>query len=425
MKILQGTPGSGAVGVAVPSRSLPERGRARYEPLNVDVIGDPYPSYERLRVESPVHWDRRFGWIISRYADVAAAVRDPRLSAQRPLPGDPIPPHLQRIADKVRDVRELQSRWLLCSDPPQHTRLRSVVGAAFGMRLVGRIRARIQSVVDDLLDAAAQRETLDVIADLAYPLPASIIAELLGVPVADQEMFKVWSDDIAEASTWLAPTLERAHASQQAMVIYLQDLVAQRRRAPRDDLLSALMRDEQGSQLSEQELLATCVFLLFAGHETTTNLIGNAVLAVLRHPRQRQRLQADPGLIGSAIEELLRYDSPVQAAFRRATDDFELGGQHIRQGDHLLLLLGAANRDPEQFPNPDQLDLGRRDNRHVAFGLGPHFCLGAAIARLEGQIALQTLFTRFPNTQLGTGRLTWRPNVLFRGLESLPVVIRP
>ncbi len=174
-----------------------------------------------------------------------------------------------------------------------------------------------------------------------------------------------------------------------------------------------------------QDLWAPFAFLWFAGHETTTNLIGNGVLAVLRHPRQRQRLQSDPTLIGSAIEELLRYDSPVQAAFRRATVDFELGDQHIRQGDHLLLLLGAANRDPEQFEDPDTLDLGRRDNRHVAFSLGPHFCLGAAIARLEGQIAVQSLFTRFPGMQLGSNRLNWRPNVLFRGLESLPVVLRP
>ncbi len=228
-------------------------------------------------------------------------------------------------------------------------------------------------------------------------------------------------DDVAEASTLAVPALERAHHGQQALLSYFQDLIAQRRHSLGDDLLSALLSDAQGSQLSEEELLATCVFVLFAGHETTTNLIGNAVLAVLRHPRERLRLESDPALIGSAIEELLRYDSPVQAAFRRALVDFELRDQRIRQGDHVLLLLGAANRDPDQFDEPDTLDLGRRDNRHVAFSLGPHFCLGAAIARLEGQIAVQTLFKRFPAMHLATGPLSWRPNVLFRGLESLAV----
>lgn len=401
-----------------------EMTRGRYNPLRPDMVANPYPSYARLRAESPVFWDRRFGWIVSRYEDVAAALRDPRLSAQRPLPDDPIPPHLRCIADKVRDVRQLQSRWLLCTDPPDHTRLRTIVGGAFGTRLVERIRARIQHLVDGLLDAAKERGSLDVIADLAYPLPATVIAEMLGIPVADREMFKAWSDDIADASTWMVATLERASDSQHALTAYFDDLIAQRRCGLRDDVLSDLMADAQGSQLSHDELLATCVFLLFAGHETTTHLIGNAILAVLQNPGQRRRLAADPALIGSAIEELLRYDSPVQAAFRRATIDLELRGQDIRAGEHVLLLLGAANRDPAQFDDADTLDFGRRNNRHVAFGLGPHFCLGAGLARLEGQIALQTLLARFPRVQLDTDRLEWRPNVLFRGLKSLPVRFR-
>ena len=429
MTLVDDSPGSGIRSVTDPLRagsSIPptERTSWRFNPLRADIVANPYPSYAHLREESPVHWDRRFGWIVSRYTDVAAALRDPRLSAQRPAPEDPVPPHLQRIADKVRDVRLIQSRWLLCSDPPQHTRLRSVVGAAFGGRLIERIRSRIQHIVDELLDSVEERGTLNVIADLAYPLPVTVIAELLGMPLADREMFKAWSDDVGQSFNWMVPTLERAYASQRALLDYFQDLVAQRRRAPGEDLLSALMSDEQGSQLTEDELLATCVFLLFAGHETTTNLIGNSVLALLRHPRQLQRLQADPALIGTAVEELLRFDSPVQTAFRRATVDFELHGQHIRQSDHVLLLLGAANRDPAQFENPDTLDLGRRENRHLAFSLGPHFCLGAALARLEGQIAIQTLFKRFPSIELDTANLEWRPNVLLRGLESLPVRLR-
>jgi cytochrome P450 len=403
-----------------------DSGYVRYEPLRTELLSDPYPNYAKLRQEQPVHRDRRFGWILSRYADVSSAVRDPRLSAQRPLPEEAIPAHLQRVADEVRDVRRMQSLWLLCSDPPQHTRLRGLVEAAFTPRAIDGLRLRIQRTVDQLLDDVAPKRELDLIADLAYPLPATIIADLLGVPIADRTTFKQWSDDIAAASTWMASTLQRAHASQIALVDYLKDLLARRALSPdedQDDLLSTLLAAQRGGMLTEDELLATCVLLLFAGHETTTNLIGNAVLGLLRHPQELLRLQAEPTLIGSAVEELLRYDSPVQAAFRRALVDITIHGQTIPRGDHVLLLLGAANRDPAQFADPDRLDLGRRPNRHLAFSLGTHYCLGAWLARLEAQIAIQTLFRRFPQLRLGSEEtLSWTPNVLFRGLSRLAVV---
>lgn len=393
----------------------------RYDPLRKDLLADPYPAYARLRLERPVYWDRRFGWVVSRYADVVSGVRDPRLSVQRPTAEDPIPVHLQGIAAEVREIRQMQSRWLVCSDPPQHTRLRNAVAAVFCPPMIEQMRQRIQQVVDELLDAVQPADEIDVIGALAYPLPSIIVAELLGVPIEDRNVFRRWADDIAAGSTWTVPILLRAHASQQALVAYLTALVAERRQTPRDDLLTSLVAAADDGLLSEEEVLATCVLLLYVGHETTTNLIGNGTLALLHHPAQRMRLQAEPALIQSAVEELLRYDSPVQAAFRRASVDFELGGESIRQGDHVLLLLGAANRDVEQFAEPDSLDLGRRENRHVSFGLGPHYCIGATLARLEGQIAIATLFRRFPNLRLGPGQLVWRPNVLFRGLEALPV----
>ncbi|GAC1322451.1 MAG: hypothetical protein NVSMB2_19750 [Chloroflexota bacterium] len=296
-----------------------------------------------------------------------------------------------------------------------------MVGAAFGSGTVETFRPRIQRVVDDLLDAVRCQGQIDLIADLAYPLPAIIIAELLDVPIADREMFKAWSDDISVGAMLSGPTLERAHHGQTAMTAYCEKLIARRHTNLGDDLLSVLITHQQHGLMSQDELVATCVFLLFAGHETTTNMIGNACLALLEHPWERRRLARDPALTRPALEELTRYDSPVQAAYHRAAIDFELNGERVREGDPVLLLLGAANRDPDQFADPDRLDLSRSPNRHLGFGAGFHFCMGAGLARLEGQIALQTLFTRFPRLELATSELEWVPNVLFRGLESLPV----
>jgi cytochrome P450 len=282
-------------------------------------------------------------------------------------------------------------------------------------------------MVDGLIDAVEPTGQMDVIADLAYPLPTTVIADLLGLPTADRARFKQWSDDIAAGFFLIvgretAAAVRRAYESQVALAAYFRELVAERRAHPRDDLLSALVAAEaDGAMLSEDELLATCVLLLFAGHETTTNLIGNGVLALLEHADQFERLQQEPALLGSAIEEFLRYDGPVQATARRATVGFELHGTRVNPGDYLLLVLGAANRDPAQFAEPDRLDLGRADHRHLAFSLGPHFCLGAALARLEASVAFESLLRRLPRLRAGPAPPVRRPDFFLRGLASLPV----
>jgi cytochrome P450 len=390
------------------------------------VLANPYPSYRHLRDEAPVLWDRRFGWLIFRYDDVAACARDPRLSARRPSPDDAIPRVLQPIADEVREVRALQGQWLLCADPPRHTILRTVLGPSFSGRAVERMRPRIQLLVDGMLDRADAAGGIDVIRDLAYPLPATVIAELLGVPTDDLDLFKQWSDDLAGSFTWAPDTMHRAYAALRSLTNYVAALVARRRPSTNDgdSVLDALWRARaDGSVASVDELVAQCVMLLFAGHETTTNLIGNGILALLDHPDQLERLQSHPGPVESAIEELLRFDSPTQATYRSVVKDFDLRGQRLRRGDHVLLMLGSANRDPAQFQDPDSLDLARRDNRHLAFSQGPHFCLGAVLGRLEGQIAIGTLVRRFPNLRLAATELSWRANVFLRGLEALPVTL--
>jgi cytochrome P450 len=374
-----------------------------------------------LRDDAPVLWDRRFGWLVFRYDDVSAGLRDPRLSARRPGPDDPIPRILQPVADEIRHVRTVQGQWLLCADPPRHTHLRSALSPAFAPRSVEHLRERIESIVDELLDRVADHGHFDVIAELAYPLPATIIAELLGVPLDDLDQFKRWSDDIAGSFTLSPDTMHRAHDALRALTAYVANLGA----SPTHG--SALFATEGGHDgagaLDHDELVAQSVMLLFAGHETTTNLIGNGILALLQRPAQLERLRREPTFIGAAIEELLRFDSPTQATFRSVGEDFELRGQQLRKGDPALLMLGSANRDPGQFVDPDELDITRADNRHLAFSQGPHFCLGAALARMEGQIAVQRAIQRFPDLRLANDSLVWRPNVFLRGLESLNVII--
>jgi cytochrome P450 len=320
----------------------------------------------------------------------------------------------------------LQAQTMLTSDPPQHTRLRGLVNKAFTARRLESLRPHIQEIVDELLDAMKGKRELDVIWDLGYPLPVIVIAELLGVPPDHREQFKHWSDGIVGSlgSAFAAPDVQqRAMDSATALVGYFQGVIAERRRAPKDDLISALIAaEEQGQVLSEEELLATLVLLLVAGNETTTNLIGNGTLALLRHPDQLARLRSDPSIAETAVEELLRYDSPVQATGRVATEDIEVGGTVVKEGQVAFLLLGAANRDPAVFPEPDRLDLTRQDNRHVAFGYGIHFCLGAPLARIEAQVALPSLLARFPGLRLATGELEWGGNLILRGLKRLPVV---
>jgi cytochrome P450 len=395
-----------------------------YNPLLPEHRRDPYPFYRALRDEDPVHFHPLLqGWIVTRHADVAAVLRDPRFSADRSkirIEALRLPP----VRQELRELAAALEGTMLFADPPAHTRLRHLVSKAFTPRVIEDYRARIAAIADALLAAAESRRRLDVIRDLAYPLPVTVIAEILGVPAQDQAAFKRWSDDLAVLLDPFVPAavFERAQQSALEMHDYLRGVFAARRHHPRDDLISRLvLAEERGDLLSESELFAICALLLGGGHETTTNLIGNGVLTLLSHPGERRRLQEEPGLIETAVDELLRYESPVLFTGRTATVDCDLGGQRIAVGDFLVLGLGAANRDPVAFADPDRLDLGRRDNRHVAFSAGIHACLGGRLAVLEAGIAITALLRRFPDLRLELDEPQWYPALVSRGLTTLPV----
>jgi cytochrome P450 len=386
------------------------------------MLADPYPYYARLRSADPVHWADQFGgWVLTRYADVMAVLRRPNVSSDRTTLGR------ERVGAEFQVLYEVRSHSMLNADPPRHTRLRLLVNKAFTPRTVEELAPFIRKFVDGALGVAQTRGRMDVMAELAFPLPASVIAEMLGVPAEDRERFKKWSDDTTAAlgnlpSNLSPDVLRKSIVAMEELQNYFRGIIAQRRAEPRDDLISALVRaQEEGDRLSAEELLANCVLLLNAGHETTTNLIGNGTLALLRHPDQMRRLRDDPSLIPTGVEELLRYDSPVQFTTRILKADMELGGKVLRAGQMALLVLGAANRDPEQFPDPDRLDVGRPDNKHVAFGHGPHFCLGAPLARLEGRLVFEALLRRTPDMRLDGPPPRYRQNFNLRGLESLHV----
>jgi cytochrome P450 len=313
---------------------------------------------------------------------------------------------------------------MLSADPPDHTRLRSLVSKAFTPRAVESLRPRIEQIVDEHLDAVADSGRMDVIEDLAYPLPVTVIAEMLGVPASERAQFKAWSDDIV-LGLGVNNSIDDARRSRKAvreLQAYFARAAEERRREPREDLLSALVAaEEEGDRLTAAEVYQTCDLLLVAGHETTTNLIGNGLLALLRHREQWELLRRDPSLIDGAVEELLRYDSPVQATGRGYPDGYDVDGVHVEPHTQLFLLLGAGNRDPAQFPDPERLDITRTDVKPLSFGHGIHYCLGAPLARIEGAIALRAIAERFPDVRLASDRLEWSPNLILRGLKSLPV----
>jgi cytochrome P450 len=384
---------------------------------------DPYPLYARMRREHPVYRDSRGTWYLTRYADVDAALRDPRLSKDHARMRRWYARQTGR-EDPAR-LRDRFGRSMLHTDPPEHTRLRTLASTAFTARRTAGLRPRIEAIVTELLDAAiAAGSPMELIGALAYPLPITVICELVGVPLGDRPRVQTWSRQLVN-QTEAVPTpdaLRRIEQAANEFEEYLRDLMGRRRAEPADDILSALVATaDSGARLTENELLSTCYLLLVAGHETTVNLIGNGTLALLRHPDQVRRLQADPALIPGAVEELLRYDSPVQFTSRVLKADLALGGKQLRAGQTVLLLLGAANRDPAQFPNPDRLDVGRADNKHLAFGLGSHFCLGAPLARLEGRIVFETLLRRLPKLRLAGPAPVYRQNFNLRGLEALEV----
>ncbi|MEW6152731.1 MAG: cytochrome P450 [Actinomycetota bacterium] len=403
-------------------------GTPPFDPLAPETRADPYPFYHWLRDNEPVRHADDGNWVLTRYADGAGVLRDPRFS--------PNPAHLREGAvagSEHHPVRQVGTNLMMFLDAPDHTRLRSLVSKAFTPRVVEQMRAQVQALVDELLDAVVARgePELDVVSDLGYPLPVAVICELLGVPPFDRELFRSLSSD---ASRLLDGGALDADAQQRGLVAgmqlfgYFTDLVEKRRPDPGDDLLSAMIAaEEAGDRLSHAELITTATLLFVAGHETTSNLIGNAVLALVRNPGEMDRLRRQPELGRGAVEEFLRYDSPVQFVARIATEDVVVGGQPIPAGDQVLCVVGAMNRDPAQFTDPDRLDVARpeKENRHLSFSGGAHFCLGASLARLEAQVAISTLLRRLGHLELVTTEPTVRDHLVLRGVEELRVGFSP
>ena len=397
--------------------------------VSPEIISDPYPIYHRLREQDPVHWSDAWGcWVLTRYDDVVMALRDHR----RFTNVGRIAAFLDQLPDDVRArIRPLYANFttgMPNTDPPEHTRVRKLVNKAFTSRVVEGMRPRVQQIVDDLLDEAENDGAIEVIRDFAYPLPAIVIAETLGVPAEDRDQFKEWSDDIVAFHGTGRPHVETILKSTEALLEtkeWLLELIEARRQQPQDDLISALVAaEERGDVLNETELVATCITLLTAGHETTTGLIGNGLLALLRNPAQLQMLRDNPDLIGTAVEEFLRYDTSFLRAWRLTADDVEIGGRQVPKGQTLSLMLGAANRDPAQFEEPDRLDITRDPNLHTSFGWGIHFCAGAPLARREAEIAFTTLLRRFPRLELDEAGVEWQQNNTFHNLNSLPLIVQ-
>ena len=393
--------------------------QAVFNPLMPEFHSNPYPFYRALREEDPVHQSPLGFWVCTRYDDAVMILRDPRFGREG------MAKRMEARLGLTQDTS--RARDMLFQDPPDHTRLRALVSRAFTPRVVEVMRPHIQEIVDGLLDRVDGARAMDVIEDLAYPLPVTVICEMLGVPAADQDIFKSWSTDIARSlDAAILPAdsdaIPRGRDARLGLADYFRSLIATRRKNPKPDLLSALIAaEEEGNKLSEGELVSTCMLLLIAGHETTVNLIGNGLLALLQHPDQLRALRDDPGLIQTGVEELLRFDGPVQRTGRMTTAEVEIGDKRIPRDSVVVSVIGAANRDPKQFADPDRLDVSRKDNRHIAFGFGIHFCLGAPLARLEGQIALGTLLRRMPKLALVSDVPEWRESSTLRGLKSLPV----
>jgi len=394
-----------------------------YHLLDPEVLANPYPLYHRLRTEAPVHWDPFLhAWVVTRYQDVVRVLHD--FSADR----TPTPEQLERMnLSAISPIAAVMVKQMLFLDAPAHTRLRSLASSAFTPARVRVLRSHIQHIADALIDAAmaAKSGQMDIIAEFAEPLPAIVTAEMLGVPIKDHRQLKDWTAVFAEMlgnfqhNPDHVPKVLRAL---EEMLEYFRERVRELREHPREGLINSLLTAEMnGDRLSEEEVIANSIVTMVGGQETTTNLIGNGLLTLLRYPAEMQRLRDDPELIPSAVEELLRYESPSQHTARLARTDVELGGRKIRKRDAVIAVMGAANRDPERFPNPDRLDVARTDNRHLAFGWAAHFCFGAALARIEGQVSFSTILRRMPELALQQGPLRWRTNLGLRGLVALPV----
>jgi len=392
-----------------------------YHLLDPEVLANPYPLYEQLRTEAPVHWDPFLhAWVVTRYREVVQVLNE--YSANR----TPTPEYLAQMGiTAMGPIAEVMVRQMLFLDAPAHTRIRKLASQAFTPRRVEALRAHIQTIADDLIDRVLSSGRIDLIADFAEPLPCIVTAELLGVPVEHHQQLKSWSQDFAEMLGNFQHNPERAGRiakSVEAMTTYFRAAMAEQRDQLRSGLLGAFMTAQvEDDKLSDDEIIANVIVTMVGGQETTTNLIGNGMLSLLRHPQELERLRTDPALVPSAVEELLRFESPSQQTARLVPEDGLLGDKPVRKRQAVIAVMGAANRDPDRFPDPDRLDLTRSDNRHVAFGWGPHFCFGAALARIEGQVSFETLLRRLPDLGLEPRALTWRTNLGLRGLRALPL----
>lgn len=394
-----------------------------YRLLDPEVLANPYPLYERLRAEDPVHWDPFLhAWVVTQYPDVIRVLH--HFSANR----TPTPEQLSAMnLSALNPIAKVMVRQMLFLDPPDHTRLRALASAAFTPSRVERLRSHIQEIADSLIDRIISRgRRMDLVADFAAPLPAIVTAEMLGVPVSDHEKLKDWSADFAEMLGNFQHNPDRfprVLRSVESMGAYFRAAMNEQREHPRDGLISAMMAAEvDGGKLSDDEIVANLIVTMVGGQETTTNLIGNGTLTLLRNRTEMEQLRANSSIIQSAVEELLRYESPSQHTARLAPEDVEMGGRTIRKRQAVIAVMGAANRDPGRFADPDKLDLTRPDNRHVAFGWAAHFCFGAPLARIEGQIAFETLLRRMPDLTLEVDKpLVWRHNLGLRGLTELHV----
>jgi len=393
-----------------------------------NFITDPYRAYTYLRTAGPLHWIDKFrngAWVVTRYADVLTGLHDARLSSQRShtltaaLPRD--------VQSEFATFNQIFSRWMLFLDPPEHSRIRKLLNKEFTPHMIQRMRPRIERVVNSLLDEVIGKSEMEFMTEFANPLPVRVIAEMLGIPSQDQRDFQIWSDALADFFGNAAASVEAGRRAQDSLINlteYFRALLPERRANKGDDLVSLLLRvEEEGEMLTGEELLAQCTLLLVAGHETTRNLLGNGMLALIQHPDQFAKLKDDPSLMNLAVHEFARFDSPVQFSGRAATEDFSWHDREIRKGQTVILLLGSANRDPEKFSEPEKLEISRDEGMPLSFGHGTHFCIGAALAYTEAEIAFATLLERASGFRMLDDAPAWRPNMSFRGLNRLPLAL--
>lgn len=383
-----------------------------------EFIKNPYPFYDKLRIIHPIYRGNLLknpGWYVTGYDEAIEILKDPRFKNRIPLP---------TTSKKYEHLKNIQKDMMVYMNQPDHKRLRMLVSKVFTPRIVENHRPYIKETVNDLLNEVQNNKSMDVVTDFAFPLASLIIAKILGVPAEERYQFRDWSLSLIQTIDFRRSRKELADGNVTSMKLidYFKELIEIRKRNLEDDLISMLIKEEQqGDKLTDEELLATCILLVIAGHETTVNLISNSVLALLNHPNQLNKLKENPSLIERAVEEFLRYESPTQMIARIASEDIEINDVTIKKGEHIYLLLGAVNRDPKTFINANVLDITRNPNPHLAFGYGIHFCIGSTLARIEAQIAIQTLLERMPNLQLATPELQWRKLIGFRSLDALPI----